>query len=251
MHSPVIHNLLYVNLLAIAFLSPSFPFSFLLPPSLGCLPLPSHSLAIPILLRLSYSTTAAPFLNFSHRHELNCRARGMSASVRWCCSCLSTVSLVLCISAAGKCSYSLLWFYMWMFFHTKTLFCLNDEGKRMYKILASFTQDAPWQISLSSLAYLFQLMQCKAYLGDVHSQSVCVGFREGNQVWVNTESSSTYIQILNFFKYSKTCWILPALRSSGAQMDWRKTPEKLIMCCSWSDRKKEVPSLHLFLNPPT
>lgn len=125
MHSPVIHNLLYVDLLSIAFFSPSFPFPFPLPPSLGPLPSPSHSLPIPILLPLSHSTAAGPFLCFSCRHKPNCRSRGMSASVRWwgkplrCCSCSSTFSLVLHISAVGKCPYSLLWFEVWMFFTPK------------------------------------------------------------------------------------------------------------------------------------
>lgn len=89
-------------------------------------------------------------------------------------------------------------------------------------MFASFTQDTPWQVSLSSLAVIcFDCCNAKLTRLYVHCQSVCVHFRGGNQVWINTGSSWTYIQILNFFKFSKTCWILPVFSCSRGQKYWR------------------------------
>lgn len=170
MHSLVIHNLLYVNLLATAFFSPSFPFPFPLPPSLGPLPSPSHSLPIPALLPLSHRT-AAPFLLFLRCHKLNCRSGELQARRRWwewgqapkCFQGTSTFPLVLCILSAEKYSLWMLWFDVRRFFTSKHF--VSMICKMLFSIRYS---RAGFKHLLS--CDLFWLSQWKAHSLYVHSK---------------------------------------------------------------------------------
>lgn len=107
-------------------------------------------------------------------------------------------------------------------FHLKTfqLFCLNDKGDRMCKVLTLFTLDSLWQVSVHQL-WLILFVAMQSLTGCICKLECWCTFQRRNQVWIHTESSWIYIQMLNFSKFVKACSILASFSCSGSQKYWR------------------------------